>query len=191
MRFNSASVVKAMMMVAILRRAEGRRLTDRERGLLHPMITRSDNDTASAIYVQIGDRGLNAVARVAGMRKFTPSSVWGNSQITAADQVRFFIQIDELVPPAHRRYARKLLSSIIGPQRWGIPAGRAGEGAEDVLQGRLAQLLRAPGRACCERGRSRRRARGPHPGRALDGVQPRDDRAHREARCCAERTLGG
>ena len=120
-RFNSASVVKAMMMVAILRRAEGRRLTDRERGLLHPMITRSDNDTASAIYGQIGDAGLNAVARVAGMRKFRPSSVWGNSQITAADQVRFFIKIDELVPAAHRRYARKLLSSIVGPQRWGVP----------------------------------------------------------------------
>lgn len=109
------------MMVAIPRRAEGRRLTDTERGLLVPMVTRSDNDTASAIYGRIGDRGLNAVARVAGMRKFTPSSVWGNSQITAADQVRFFIQIDELVPPAHRRYARKLLSSIVKPQRWAYP----------------------------------------------------------------------
>ena len=153
-RFNSASVVKAMMMVAILRRAEGRRLTDRERGLLHPMITRSDNDTASAIYGQIGDHGLTAVARVAGMRKFTPSSVWGNSQITAADQVRFFIQIDKLVPPAHRRYARKLLSSIVGPQRWGVPPVAKSKGLKTFFKGGW--------RSCCvhqvallERGRSR------------------------------------
>jgi hypothetical protein len=153
-RFNSASVVKAMMMVAILRRAEGRPLTDRERDLLRPMITRSDNDTASAIYLQIGDRGLNAVARVAGMRKFTPSSVWGNSQITAADQVRFFIQIDKLIPGAHRRYARKLLSSIVGPQRWGVPPVARTRGLKTFFKGGW--------RSCCvhqvallESGRSR------------------------------------
>ena len=81
------------------------------------------------------------------MRKFTPSSVWGNSQITAADQVRFFIKIDKLVPPAHRRYARKLLSSIVGPQRWGIPPVTQVEGPEGVLQGRLAR------RAACTRSR--------------------------------------
>ncbi len=152
--FNSASVVKAMMMVAILRRAEGRRVTDAERALLKPMITRSDNDAASAIYIKIGDPGLNAVARVAGMRKFKPSSVWGNSQITAADQVRFFIQIDKLVPPAHHRYARKLLSSIIGPQRWGIPPIAKSKGLKTFFKGGW--------RACCvhqvaliQRGRSR------------------------------------
>jgi hypothetical protein len=153
-RFNSASVVKAMMMVAVLRRAEGRRLTDWERSLLHPMITRSDNDSANAIYVRIGDPGLNAVARVAGMRKFKPSSVWGNSQITAADQVRFFMRIDELVPPAHRPYARKLLSSVIGPQRWGIPRVAHAKGLKTFFKGGW--------RSCCvhqvallQRGRSR------------------------------------
>ena len=154
MRFNSASVVKAMMMVSVLRRAQGRRLTDRERGLLKPMVTASDNDAASAIYVQIGNDGLNRVARAAGMNKFKPSSVWGNSQITAADQVRFFMQIDTLVPPAHRRYARKLLSSIIGPQRWGIPRVAKSKGLKTFFKGGW--------RSCCvhqvallERGRSR------------------------------------
>ena len=143
-----------MMMVSILRRAEGRRLSARERALMKPMITRSDNDAASAIYIQIGDPGLNAVARAAGMHKFKPSSVWGNSQITAADQVRFFIQIDELVPPAHRRYARKLLSSVIGPQRWGIPPVAHSKGLKTFFKGGW--------RSCCihqvallERGRSR------------------------------------
>jgi beta-lactamase family protein len=120
-RFRSASVVKAMMMVSVLRRAGKRRLTQTERGRLWPMITRSDNAAASAIFAEIGTRGLRRVARVAEMRRFTPAGpVWGLSQITAADQVRFFLHIDELVPRRHRRYARKLLSSITKSQRWGI-----------------------------------------------------------------------
>jgi hypothetical protein len=153
-RFYSASVVKAMMMVAVLRRAEGRRLTNFERSLLWPMITRSDNDTASAIYGQIGDGGLIAVARAAGMRKFRPSSVWGNSHITAADQVRFFIKIDKLVPGAHRRYARKLLSSIIGPQRWGIPRIAKSKGLKTFFKGGWRDGLTHQV-ALVERGRSR------------------------------------
>jgi hypothetical protein len=119
-RFRSASVVKAMMLVSTLRRAGKRHLSETERRLLWPMITRSDNDAASAIYGRIGDKGLRKVAHVAGMRKFSPSPVWGTSQITAADQVRFFLRIDKLVPRAHRRYARKLLSSVTKAQRWGI-----------------------------------------------------------------------
>jgi hypothetical protein len=120
MRFRSASVVKAMMLVSVLRRAGKRPLTQGERALLWPMITRSDNDAASAVYGQIGNEGLRRVARAAGMKKFSPSPVWGTSQITGADQVRFFLRIDRLVPRAHRRYARKVLSSVIAEQRWGI-----------------------------------------------------------------------
>jgi len=119
-RFRSASVVKAMMMVAVMRRAGERRLTKTERLRLWPMITRSDNASASAIHAEIGDRGLRRVARVAGMRRFVPASPWGVCQITAADQVRLFLRIDELVPRRHRRYARKLLSSVVPGQRWGI-----------------------------------------------------------------------
>jgi len=124
-RFRSASVVKAMMLVSVLRRAGKRRLSATERHPLRPMITMSDNAAASAVYTEIGAHGLRRVAHAAGMRKFVPASPWGVSQITAADQVRFFLRIDELVPRAHRRYARKLLSSIVKSHRWGIaPAAR-------------------------------------------------------------------
>ena len=119
-RFRSASVVKAMMMVSVLRRAGKRRLSETERRRLRPMITRSDNAAASAIYAEIGPGGLRRVAHVAGMRKFTPAGPWGVSQITPADQARFLLRIDRLVPRAHRRYARKLLSTITKGQRWGI-----------------------------------------------------------------------
>jgi hypothetical protein len=119
-RFHSASVVKAMLMVAVLRRARGRHLSDTERARLRPMITVSDNDAASAVYNDVGSRGLRRVAHVAGMRRFIDVGHWAEARITAADQSRLFLTIDQLVPRSHRRYARKLLSSIVSWQRWGI-----------------------------------------------------------------------
>jgi hypothetical protein len=121
LRFPSASVVKAMLMVAVLRRAAGGHLSAGERDLLRRMITVSDNDAASAIYAQVGGAGLRSVAHAAGAKRFADVGNWADAQLTAADQARFFLRFDELVPAAHRRYARKLLSSIVGWQRWGIP----------------------------------------------------------------------
>ena len=88
------------------------------------------------------------------MRRFTPSSVWGDSQITAADQVRFFIQIDKLVPAAHRRYARKLLSSIVRPQRWGITPVARSKGLKTFFKGGWVPGITHQV-ALIERGRSR------------------------------------
>jgi hypothetical protein len=120
-RFGSASVSKAMLLVSYLRRVGGRHLSVNERALLRPMIVVSDNNAADAIYGQVGGNGLRTVARAAGMHRFSDVGHWANAQITAADQSRFFLRIDRLVPTTHRRYARMLLSSIVGPQRWGIP----------------------------------------------------------------------
>jgi hypothetical protein len=118
--FPAASVSKAMLLVAVLRRAAGRRLSGADRALLKPMITVSDNDAASALYARVGGEGLRKVAQAAGMHKFTDVGHWAGARITAADQARLFLRIDRLVPAAHRRYARKLLSSIVSRQRWGI-----------------------------------------------------------------------
>ncbi len=118
--FPSASVTKAMLLVAVLRGAGGGPLTDTERRLLPPMITMSDNAAADAIYALVGGAGLRKVARAAGMRQFVEVGHWAGARITAADQARLFLQIDKLVPIVHRRYLRRLLSSIVGWQRWGI-----------------------------------------------------------------------
>jgi hypothetical protein len=119
----SASVLKAMLLVAYLRRhsVRHRGLTRAERGLLVPMIRRSDNASAGAVRNIVGNAGLRRLAHRAGMRRFTPvASPWGLSRIDAADQARFFLSIDRLTPRRHRRTALRLLSSIVGPQRWGI-----------------------------------------------------------------------
>jgi hypothetical protein len=117
-RYPSASVVKAMLLVAVLREGEPGPAT---RALLGPMITASDNRAALRIYrEQVGDAGLYAVARAAGMRSFAVHGAVFEAQLTADDQARLFLKIDRLVPAPRRAYARSLLAGIIAPQRWGI-----------------------------------------------------------------------
>jgi hypothetical protein len=118
--FPSASVVKAMLLVAALRAAGDGPLPDTQRGLLEPMIARSENKAAYAIYNQVGATGLFRVARAAGMRRFALPALF-DARIDPADQARFFRTIDRRVPPRHRAYTRRLLSSIVSWQRWGIP----------------------------------------------------------------------
>ena len=122
-QYSSASLVKAMLLVAYLRGARGRELSASERGLLGPMIRVSDNDAADAIYAQVGPAGLQRLARRAGMRRFATSPAWGGCQVTAADQARFFRRIASLLPERHRGYGLGLLSGIVASQRWGIPRG--------------------------------------------------------------------
>jgi hypothetical protein len=122
--YRSASVVKAMLLVAYLRRADvrGRALRAGERALLDPMVRRSDNGAASAIHARVGPAALGALARRVGMRRFVAHPVWGGSTITADDQARLFLRIDRLVPRRHRRYAMRLLRGVVPEQRWGIAA---------------------------------------------------------------------
>jgi Beta-lactamase enzyme family len=122
-QYSSASLVKAMILVAYLRRKEVRRraLRPAERHLLGPMIRLSDNDAASAIYERVGTDGLTRLAHRAGMRRFAASPVWGGCQLTARDQARFFVRLRRLLPDRHRKYGLGLLRSIDPSQRWGMP----------------------------------------------------------------------
>jgi beta-lactamase class A len=121
-QFPSASVVKAMLMVAYLRSADvrGRALTDADRALLSPMIRYSDNDSASRVRDIVGNEALTRLARKAGMSRFVAHPAWGLSLITARDQTKLFLRLDELLPQRHRSYALWLLRRIVPEQRWGL-----------------------------------------------------------------------
>ena len=125
--YHSASVVKAMLLVAELRRlAEyGLPVDPGTEDLLEAMITWSDNDAADSIYARVGDPGLIAVAEAAKMRRFTVAGYWGNAQVTAADLAHFFSRVRRLLPRPHRQAGLRLLASVIPGQRWGLPKAAA------------------------------------------------------------------
>ena len=120
-QYRSASIVKAMFLMAYLNRIPDRDLTRDDRALLHPMITKSDNDAATLVHKITGPGRVYGVARRAGMTRFVLKQSWGDTLITAADQARLFARIDLLVTKRHRSYARGLLAAIIEEQRWGVP----------------------------------------------------------------------
>ena len=119
----SASVVKAMLLVAYLNHGDvpRRSLRGSEKAFLRPMIVRSDNRAASRTRNIVGNAGLSRLARRVHMKDFATARSWGSTQISPYDQTRFFYRLDSFVPLRHRGYARALLSNITGSQRWGIP----------------------------------------------------------------------
>jgi hypothetical protein len=123
--FRTASVVKAMMLVAYLqmRSAQHRSLDAADRSLLHPMIHVSDNNAASAVLATVGGGALARVAREAGMSDYAPGvGWWAFTQTSAADQARFFSLLAQLIPDQFYGYARGLLMGIDPSQSWGVPA---------------------------------------------------------------------
>jgi hypothetical protein len=122
-RHYSASVVKVMLMVAYLRQrsVKDRGLRRSDKRLLEPMIKRSDNETATRIRDMVGNDALRRVARDAEMKNFKTNQVWGLSEITASDQSRFMVDIEDTIPERHEHYALNLLTKIVNSQRWGIP----------------------------------------------------------------------
>jgi hypothetical protein len=122
-RFDSASVVKAMLMVAYLRQGgvRHRGLTGADRRLLVPMIRHSANGPASEIYRRVGAHALHRIANEAHMKHFSTQAIWGLSQITASDQARFMYTLERYIPKRHRDFALRLLTRIVERQRWGIP----------------------------------------------------------------------
>jgi beta-lactamase class A len=122
-QYVSASVVKAMLLAAELRRLrrEGLELDPLTKDVLSAMITVSDNIAADEIYYRVGDEGLYEVARKAGMEHFSVSGYWANAQLTAVDMARYMRRLDRNLTGPGADWARNQLRSIAPEQRWGIP----------------------------------------------------------------------
>jgi hypothetical protein len=130
-QFITGSVVKAMLLVAYLRRLErmGQHSVDSySNSILYPMIHVSDNNAATECWDIVGNSGLYEVAHAAGMTHFSVDTTaswggeWGAALLTAHDQAKFFFEMDSLIPHEFVSYARYLLSHIAGYESWGIPA---------------------------------------------------------------------
>ncbi|MGI8863608.1 MAG: hypothetical protein ACR2JH_04285 [Solirubrobacteraceae bacterium] len=152
--FVSASVVKAMLLVAYLRRLDARgqhHVDSFSNSFLYPMIHVSDNSAATQTWSIVGDSGLYSIARAAGMTDFSIVGIWANAQISAADQAKFFFEMDSLIPHEYVGYARFLTSTIAGYESWGIPAVARPRGYSVFFKGGwrgtgLGQLVHQVGR---------------------------------------------
>ena len=128
--FDSASVVKVTILGALLRKAqaEHRSLTRSERALAWAMITRSDNDAASALWDDTGRAWLQRFLKRTGMTDtfLGPGGAWGLTRITAADETRLLwllLEPNRVLDTSRRDYALGLMADVIPAQRWGVPAG--------------------------------------------------------------------
>ena len=152
--FVSASVVKAMLLVAYLRRlhSHGQHHVDGySNSFLYPMIHVSDNNAATQTWSIVGNSGLYSVAHVAHMTEYSVYTDWASSQISPADQAKFFFEMDRLIPREFVGYARYLLSTIAGYESWGIPAVARPRGYRVFFKGGwrgtgLGQLVHQIGR---------------------------------------------
>ena len=122
-RYASASVVKAMLLVAYLTSLaeENRALTASHQVQLEAMIRLSDNQSATGDLPPRRGRRNSPPGETSSMRDFSVSGGWSTARVTAADQARFFTFIDKPVSAKDREYASQLLSSIVASQAWGIP----------------------------------------------------------------------
>jgi len=121
--YRSASLSKAMLLVAELRRLvrEGEPLTPATRSALSAMVTASDNDAADVVFSRHGDRSLARLARATGMRDFAGGGWWSEARLTARDQARFFARLQSRLPRRYRAFGRHLLRTVVSWQAWGNP----------------------------------------------------------------------
>ncbi|MGW7524133.1 serine hydrolase [Streptomyces sp. NPDC054783] len=139
--YDTASIVKVDILAALLLRAQdaGRQLTADERGHAEPMIERSDNTAANALWREIGQAsGLAAANKRLGLTSTTggPGAKWGLTRTTASDQIRLLRAVfdgDTTARPGSatakpalnaksRSYVHTLMGKVIPEQTWGVSA---------------------------------------------------------------------
>lgn len=119
--YDSASIAKVLIMEAVLARAEelGRPPTRLESQRLKAMITRSDNDAATALWWGLSRERMKRVLREAGATDtiLGHDRYWGLTRTTARDQLALLAAV------ARRPAALTLMGQVIHRQAWGVGAG--------------------------------------------------------------------
>jgi hypothetical protein len=145
--YDTASIVKVDILAALLLKAQDakRALTAEERGHAEPMIERSDNAAADALWREIGRApGLAAANKRLGLTSTTggPGGFWGLTRTTASDQIRLLRAVFDdgtaktgsaALSTRSRAYMRTLMSRVVPEQAWGVSAVNA-SGAQRALK---------------------------------------------------------
>jgi beta-lactamase class A len=128
--FSSASIVKAIILAALLRlhQETGTPLSSWENDEATLMITQSDNDAATDLWDEVGQRSLRHFLDLAKMdqTRLGADGYWGLTQVTAHDEMlllELLTRPNSVLTAASRAYQLGLMGRVISSQRWGTPAG--------------------------------------------------------------------
>ncbi len=119
--YRSASLVKAMVLAAALRRQAQLQtpLSTSDRARLTTMIRVSGNRAATSTFQLVGRDAVVEVGRLVRMQHSVVGDRWGTSQVTASDQARLFGRLHMVLPRQYRAFGRRLLSTVVRKQTWG------------------------------------------------------------------------
>jgi beta-lactamase class A len=128
--FDSASIVKAIILAALLRwhQETDTPLSDWEQDEATLMITQSDNDAATALWNELGMSRLQHFLSLAKMNEtqLGQDGYWGLTQVTAHDEMLLLELLtlpNSVLSDSSRSYQLGLMAQVIPSQRWGTPAG--------------------------------------------------------------------
>jgi len=131
----TASIVKIDILTAVLFSAEqkNKSLTKQQSSYANSMIRYSDNDSASALWRQIGlAPGMNSFNHMLGLEETVANEsakkrgMWGVTQTTPNDQLillKAIVLQDSVINTKSQAYIQNLMEHVTPSQRFGIPTG--------------------------------------------------------------------
>jgi beta-lactamase class A len=144
LHFDSASIVKAIILGALLRwhQETGQSLSAWEKAEATLMITQSDNDAATALWNEVGMSRLQHFLDLAkmGETQLGQDGYWGLTQVTAHDEMLLLELLtipNSVLSSGSRSYELGLMAQVISSQRWGTPAGAPSDVTVHVKNGWL------------------------------------------------------
>lgn len=129
--FDTASIVKVTIMATLLWQAQQHHqpLTPSEKSLMVPMIEKSSNSAATALWSDAGQApGIASFLQAAHMDDTIPGQdgYWGLTQTSSADQAHLLSLLrypNNLLDPTSRAYALNLMEHVVGYEDWGVSSG--------------------------------------------------------------------
>jgi hypothetical protein len=128
--FDSASIVKAIIMAALLRWHQETKtpLSAWEKSEATLMITQSDNDAATDLWDEVGMDNLQHFLNLAGMgeTELGQDGAWGLTQVTAHDEIlllKLLTAPNSVLDAYSRSYQLGLMAAVTSWEAWGVTAG--------------------------------------------------------------------
>jgi beta-lactamase class A len=142
--FDSASIVKAIILAALLRWHQQTKtsLSSWERNEATLMIEQSDNDAATALWDEVGMTNLQHFLNLAkmGETQLGQDGEWGLTQVTSHDEMlllRLLTGANSVLDANSRAYELNLMAHVTNWEAWGVTAGTPSDVTWHVKNGWL------------------------------------------------------